>query len=333
MSKSDRPRAMSAYDQKVWAGLGDQVLAKQERRIKVPAGVKRATKKVTSRTGQVWESLPGHEQLAARLEQALEGFRAVTLDPALASVRQRRVLEAYERKYRVSLDKLTEIHDFTLEQCDQVVPNLRFIYSVGSGLEGAGASLAITGAEVSASVSGGTTAVVAIGAVAADAALVLAALARVVAHTAAYYGYDVRQPEEELFALGVISLSSAASGPAKVAALAELSRLTQQMMRRATWEVLTKEPLVKVIQQVYARLGLRITKAKLAQSVPVAGVVISAGMNMAAVQAVARDAGLAYRLRFLCDKYGLDPQQVVDDARLRSGDWPDESGGDHIPLT
>lgn len=322
---------MSAYDQKVWASLGDQVLAKQERRIKVPAGVKRATKKVTGRTGQAWESLPGHEQLAARLEQALEGFRAVTLDPALASVRQRRVLDAYDRRCGVSLDNLTEIHDFTLEQCDQVVPNLRFIYSVGAGLEGAGASLAITGAEVSASVSGGTTTVVAIGAVAADAALVLAALARVVAHTAAYYGYDVRQPEEELFALGVISLSSASSGPAKVAALAELSRLTQQMMRRATWEVLGKEPLVKVIQQVYARLGLRITKAKLAQTVPVAGVAISAGMNMAAVQAVARDARLAYRLRFLCDKYGLDPEQVVEDARRRYG-GSDESGGDFIAL-
>jgi hypothetical protein len=135
--------------------------------------------------------------------------------------------------------------------------------------------------------------------------------------------------------LGVISLSSAASGPAKVAALAELSRLTQQMMRRATWKALEKEPLVKVIQQVYARLGLRITKAKLAQTVPVAGVVISAGMNMAAVQAVAWDAKLAYRLRFLCDKYGLDPQQVVEDARRRAGGGPDDddSGGDFIALT
>lgn len=324
---------MSAYDHKVWTSLGDQVLAKQERRFKVPEGVKRASKKVTGRTGQAWESLPGHAQLAARVEQALEGFRAVTLDPALASVRQRRVLDAYDKEYGVSLDNLSDIRNLRLEQCDRVVPNLRFIYSVGSGLEGAGASLAITGAEVSASVSGGTTTVVAIGAVAADAALVLAALARVVAHTAAYYGYDVRQPEEELFALGVISLSSASSGPAKVAALAELSRLTQQMMRRATWEVLGKEPIVKVIQQVYARLGLRITKAKLAQTVPVAGVAISAGMNMAAVQAVARDAGLAYRLRFLCDRYGLDPQQVVEDARRRSGGGPDETGGGLIALT
>ena len=62
---------------------------------------------------------------------------------------------------------------------------------------------------------------------------------------------------------------------------------------------MTEESLVKVIQQVYARLGLRITKAKLAQTVPAAGVVISVGMNMAPVQAVARDAALASRLRFL----------------------------------
>ncbi len=147
---------------------------------------------------------------------------------------------------------------------------------------------------------------------------------------AASCGYDVREPEEELLAQGLTSPSGAASGP-KGAALAELSRPMQQMMHRATWKVLTEESLVKVIQQVYARLGLRITKAKLAQTVPAAGVVFSVGMNMAPVQAVARDAALASRLRFLSDKYGLDPEQVVQDARRRSG-CSDEFGGDFIAL-
>jgi hypothetical protein len=128
---------MSAYDQKVWESLGEQILAKQERRFRVPEGVKNASKRVTRRTGQAWESLPGHVQLAARVEQALEGFRTLTLDPALASVRQRRVLDAYDKKYGVSLDNLSDIRNFRLEQCDRAVPNLRMIYSVGSGLEGA----------------------------------------------------------------------------------------------------------------------------------------------------------------------------------------------------
>lgn len=335
MMKSVVSTEMTAYDRKVWTGLGDQLLAKRERRIKVPQRVKEASKKVAGRTGQAWESLPGHAKLAEQLQQALEGFRVVTLDPALASVRVSRVLHAYEKAYEVSLLDLSDIRNLSLEQCDETVPNLKLIYSVGTGLEGAGASLAITGAEVATSVSGGTTAAVAIGAMAADTAFVLAALARVVAHTAAYYGYDVRQPEEELFALGVISLSTASSSAAKVAALGELSRLTQQMMRHATWEMLSKEPLVKVIQHVYARLGLRITQKKLAQTVPIAGAVISAGMNMAALQVVAADAKLAYRMRFLCDKYELDPDQLMEDARGRLGRGPscEDSRSDLIALT
>jgi len=78
---------------------------------------------------------------------------------------------------------------------------------------------------------------------------------------ASTYGYDVRQPEEELFALGVLSLASANTLSGKAAAMASLSRLAQQMMRRATWAQLQNHLLVSVIDRVYAALGGTLTRA------------------------------------------------------------------------
>ena len=41
----------------------------------------------------------------------------------------------------------------------------------------------------------------------------LAASARVVAHVAAYYGYDLRRPEERVFALALFTVFFAPVGP------------------------------------------------------------------------------------------------------------------------
>ena len=56
----------------------------------------------------------------------------------------------------------------------------------------------------------------------------------------------------------------------KTNALASLSRLTQDMMRHATWTQLNQHVLVKVIDRAFARLGLRLTQKKLGQIVPIA---------------------------------------------------------------
>lgn len=149
-----------------------------------------------------------------------------------------------------------------------------------------------------------------VGVMAFDAATVLGATARLVVRTAAYYGYDARQPEEQLFALSVISWSSAGGEGAKTAAFQQLSRLTQQLMRGSTWAQLSEHVLVRVVQELYVRLGLRLTQRKLGQAVPVLGIVLGAGFNASLLRSVADDARCAYRLRFLVEKYQLeDPAQ------------------------
>lgn len=190
------------------------------------------------------------------------------------------------------------------------------------------------------------------GAIVVDVTAVMVGMGRIVALVAAHYGYDVREPEEQVFASGVLSYSSAGSAAEKAASLAALSRLTQDMMRRATWRQLQRHQMVNVIHKVVTSLGFNLTKKKLAQVVPVAGAVINGGLNARLAQNTFNRAQAAYRLRFLAEKYGLDPSEwapdvldleftempLVDeivDAERASDDLNDDAPGpdpSHIPM-
>lgn len=93
-------------------------------------------------------------------------------------------------------------------------------------------------------------------AVAADAALVLAASQRVVAHMALYYGYDPFDPAEAAFTFSVVNLGSAMTAGGKAAAYRELSQLTQMLARRAAWEQLNRHVLPQVAQRFAVQFGV-----------------------------------------------------------------------------
>jgi hypothetical protein len=106
--------------------------------------------------------------------------------------------------------------------------------------------------------------------------------------------------------MAIIDWSSASDEGAKNLAFQQLSRITQQLVRGATWETLSQHVIVKVVQEMYVRLGIRLTKTKLGDAIPFAGIVIGAGMNAKILHSIATDAQFAYRLRHLSEKYGLD---------------------------
>lgn len=236
----------------------------------------------------------------------------------MRSVSIENVLRSYVRAGYVVLT-LDDVQDLPLRAIDDVIPGLRWRYSLAAGVEGAGAGIVITGGELVATVgtvfSAGAAAAPGagsvIGAIAFDAVSVLAASARAVAHTAAYYGYDVRLPEEESFALTIINWSSATSEGAKYAAFEQLSRITQQLARGATKGKLAEHLTVKAIQEIYARLGFRLTQRKLGQALPVVGIAFGAGMNAALLHAIGRDAELAYRSRHLAERYGFAVDELM----------------------
>lgn len=299
---------MSEYEGKAWAGLQEQARRREERGVLKPE-TRRKLQHASTRAGSLAKQVPGAELVAAGFSDALEGLRKTTMDAAMASVRTERVFKRFDAA-SCEVSSLADIHRLDLRDCDNAMPRISLRSSAIGATHGAAASLAITGLELSTTVSGGASAPLVVGAVAADIAALLAGMGRVVAETGAYYGYDLKSDEEQVFALAIIAYSSAGAGAAKATALAELSRLAQMFARKATWKALSTQPMVKVIQHIYARLGLRLTKAGLAKAVPAVGAVVGAGMNAAALARVAEDAKFAYRMRFLMDKHGLDADEV-----------------------
>jgi EcsC protein family len=66
-----------------------------------------------------------------------------------------------------------------------------------------------------------------------------------------------------------------------------------------------------------------ITKRKLAQAVPVVGAAINASVNAGLTHQTFRRAEAVYRLRFLSEKYGIDPDEWRRDAPVGSAEAED----------
>jgi hypothetical protein len=166
-------------------------------------------------------------------------------------------------------------------------------------------------------------------AVLADTAGVLGLAARSVAATALYYGYDPHRPEEEIFMMSVIGLGMASGTTAKTAAYAELSQLTQLLARNAPWAKLNEKVLTKVVQRFAAKFGPELTKKKLGQFVPVAGMVVGAALNFWVIDQISVAAHDAYRERFLIEKSGGTLTGTVEGATPSA---PDDDVIDVIEL-
>ncbi|MGH3620371.1 MAG: EcsC family protein [Sciscionella sp.] len=259
------------------------------------------------------EALPGVEAFHGLFGEALRGLTDLGSRAATASVRRQSVLRAY-RKRGHPVSSLEDIRRLDLRHIDDTKPRLDLGYIAASAVGGAGTGLAVSGGQLVAA--GGTVATAGagvapgaatiVGAMAVDAAAVLFASHRVVAHIAAYYGYDAEAPAERLIALGVLGVGTA-NQRAKAAAYLELNRVVQGLARREAWQELSTSVLTAVVNQVYQVLGIRLTKRKLAQAIPVAGILIGAGLNARTLAQIADEADHLYRERFLRERYGLAP--------------------------
>lgn len=313
---------MSPYDAAAWAKLGQwkQRRFEREARHLLPDGLRRRSHRAVSAAKGRFDNLPGVERFEALFVDALRALTDATSRTARASVRRGAVIKAYQ-KHGHDIVVLEDICELELRDVDQVKPRLDVAYILASTVEGAGAGFAVSGGTILAA--GGSVfgagagaapgAATVVGVMAADAAAVLVASQRAVAHIAAYYGYDVTRSHERLVALGVLNVGTADEA-GKAAAYAELNRLVQALARRQTWEQLNSRAVTRIVTQVYSALGMRLTQRGLGKLVPGVGIALGAGLNARTLSRVVDDAEHLYRERFLQEKYGL--------ARVVPGDSP-----------
>jgi len=215
---------------------------------------------------------------------------------------------ARHRKLGHDVASLSDLRRLDLEQIDAVRGRgARLYYPAIAAASGAGAGLAISGGALVTVASAGAAAAPSAGAIAGalagDAAVVLGLASRSVGQVSLLYGYDPDEPGEKLFVMSVINAGTAMSSGAKTAAMADISRLTQALVRGKAWPILEKSLIAQVYRQFGKAFGVRITKQSLGKVVPAAGIVLGSAFNWATLERIVDTADIAYRRRFLIEKY------------------------------
>ncbi len=215
------------------------------------------------------------------------------------------VVRSHQRKGH-EVERLLDVRSLDLELVDKVRGrNLDLAYAaVGAGA-GAGTGLMITGGEVvagsgvGAAPGAGTVA----GAMALDLAAVIALSSRAVGQVALSYGYDPEDPTEKAFIASVVNFATASTTAAKEAAFADVVKLSRLLVRGKPWKVLNETVFARMAQALSSRIGVRLTQKSLGKLVPFVGVGVGAVMNFATLEGVVDSANIAYRRRFLLEKY------------------------------
>lgn len=227
-------------------------------------------------------AIPGVEWA---ISKSVGGLVSLLNDFAQWSVRTESIYEEF-RNAQHAVNDGTHIRSLSLEEIDKVVGFLAAKYKSLAAIEGTAA---------------GAVGVVGIPA---DVVAIVALNLRAIGEYATYYGFDVSRQQEQLYAMGILGLASSPNDAAKTASLAHLTKLAGDVARKKAWKELEKSAFVKMVQQIAKALGIRLTKAKLAQIIPIASAGIGGGFNAYYTAKVCSAAYFLYRERFLIEKYG-----------------------------
>ena len=261
------------------------------------------------KTGDLLFQTPG---VGDAIRLSIQGLTGVCNDMAQWSVQKDSIYTEFRKAGHGGINKEADVFEIELEDVDKIVGWLDAKYKGIALSEGA-----VTGA-------------VGLPGIPPDLVALISLNLRAIGEYATYYGFNIHLQEERLFAMNVLGLASSPTDASKGLAMAQLVRIAQDVAKKRTWKELEKHAFVQVIQQIAKALGVRLTKAKLAQVVPAAGAVVGGGFYAYFTSKVCDAAYYLYRERFLAEKYGADVIEVtVEPADDVDPSYPEE--GEKIP--
>lgn len=308
MSRSVDLSQLSPYERKAWDAIEEWQNSPVSGRHIIPPAARKMAVQAGRGAANAWREVPGSAHLNETLATVLDGGNRAINDLAAASLQRDRILDSARRK-GVHVDDLSDLRKLDLQVVDQMCPGLNIRYASASAATGAwsgfiagGGTAAVFGTAGVAAAPGGLAVG---GALTADVIATIGLAVRSAAHYATYFGYDVREEEEKAVLLAVVGVGFAGKGAAKQAAMLHVRQVAMMVARRAAWKELGEEAIVKLIQALFTKLSVNLTKRKLAQALPVAGIALGAGFNYSVMRKVGTASYFAYRERFLIEKYGL----------------------------
>lgn len=223
--------------------------------------------------------------------QVVQGLVGLLNDGVAWSVREEVIFEEFRSRGHAEVKGPADIRRLDLEAVDQTVGMLDAKYKALGLVEGAGVG--------------------ALGAAALAVAIpALVGLAqRAVAELATYYGFDVASRSERAYVLEVLTTASAPTQASRKEALKEATNVARVLTSQQAVDKLNELLGAQAIKALAEALGVRLTKAALAQVVPVAGAILVGGYNAWYMGRVTDTAYHLYRERFLVEKYG--PEVLV----------------------
>ncbi len=219
------------------------------------------------------------------IEKSVAGIISVANEVAQWSVRPEAIYQEFRDGGHRGIRKSADILKLDVEEVDKTIGWLAAKYKSIALVEGAAAGLA------------------GLPGIPPDIIALVALNLRAIGEYGTYYGFDVSSQHERLFAMNVLGLASSPSNAAKTVAMAQLVKIAREVAKKKAWKDLEKHAFVKVIQLVAKALGIRLTKAKLAQTIPLAGAAVGGGFNAYYTAKVCDAAYYLYRERFLASKY------------------------------
>jgi hypothetical protein len=144
---------------------------------------------------------------------------------------------------------------------------------------------------------------------------------RAIGEYATYYGFDVTLENERLFVLHILGLASCSDDETRATALAELTKVAASLESDKPSNEIAESTFATVVPELAESLTKRLARAKLAQVVPVAGVLSSGPFNTRYTDRVCEAAFHLYRERFLQRRRRDEesPARGAPDRRVTAG--------------
>lgn len=316
-TRDDIRQRMTADDLAHWDAIQEwkaaQVNPRSPRVItqRIRSYVLTPVKKVVGLVGKI----PGGAAIAGWISSAVLGLVEKATSAAESSVRRERIVKAHRRAGN-DVECLEDIRNLNLAEIQLVRPHLKVGYAAVTVTEGAVSSVFATGGAVAAILGLGIASAPGIGVIAAaiglDIATFLGSSARLVSHTAAYYGYDTREPTEKLFSAMVLSQAIAPRSSADDHAVETetsmriFNKVVRKLTKRGSMESVGNNALTASVNSLFAALGARLVGMKMAQILPLIGIIVGMVLNASLIRTIGVTADHLYRERLLIERYGQD---------------------------
>lgn len=231
--------------------------------------------------------------LGVAINKSVEGLLKICNDISQATLPESTIFKEFETLTGKEIKSKRDLFKYDLEVIDKAIGLLAEKYKGLAAVEGAGLGY------------------VGLPGIPADIVALISLNLRAIGEYCIYCGFDAKTQHEKLFMMNVLALSSSPSDSSKVIAMSQLVKIAKEVAKKQPWKVLERHTFVQIIKQIAKVLGIRLTKAKLAQLIPVIGALVGGGFNYYFTSKVTDAAYYLYRERFLAQKYGEDIIEIT----------------------